>query len=175
MNHCYSDNWYVLYVKSRHERKVENLLREIRIHTFVPFVKQVRKWSDRKKIVEVPLFPSYIFIKISSNTEFEKVRSVDGVCDYIHFGREYAKVTDEEINKIKLFLSINEFSDIETSSERLQIGQKYKITHGPLSGVECEVSMINNRDKIVVRIDSIRQNICATIPTDYLTEPAMLC
>ncbi len=173
MNRCYTDNWYVLYVKSRHERKVESLLRENQIETFLPFVKQVRKWSDRKKTIEVPLFPSYIFIKLLNKREFERVRSIDGVCDYIHFGREYAKVTDDEISKIRLFLSINELSDIETSSERPKVGKKYTITHGPLCGVECEVSMVNNKDRIVVRIDSIRQNISATIPANYLSEPAM--
>ena len=57
--------WYVLYVKSRHERKVDDLLKENQLESFLPLVKTVRKWSDRNKIIQMPLFPSYVFVKIN--------------------------------------------------------------------------------------------------------------
>lgn len=170
MNNASWKGWYVLYVRSRHEKKVKNLLIENGMKPFLPIVKTVRNWSDRKKTVEIPLFPSYIFVNISSKKEFEKALSIDGACSYIRFGKEYAKATNEEITKIKMILNAGEVKDIQTSYRKPIKGDCHRIEHGPLSGLFCEIIRTGNSNKIVVSIDSIQQNIIATVPAYFLSE-----
>ncbi|MEM6684288.1 MAG: transcription termination/antitermination NusG family protein, partial [Bacteroidota bacterium] len=88
-----SIGWYVLYVRSRCEKKVYESLKEISLESYLPQVKTIQQWSDRKKVVHKPLFPSYIFVNINSSLEFHKALSVNGACSYIRFGKEYANVT----------------------------------------------------------------------------------
>lgn len=160
--------WHVLYVKSRLEKRVNESLKEISLESFLPQVKTIKQWSDRKKTVLKPLFPSYVFVYINSSLELHKALSVNGVCAYIKFGREYAKVKEEEIKKIKLLVETDEVSNVQTISEYPKIGAWKKITYGTLRGLECEVLKIKGGNKIIVRIDSLHQNITATVPLDFL-------
>ncbi|OED37100.1 antitermination protein NusG [Flavobacteriaceae bacterium (ex Bugula neritina AB1)] len=162
--------WYVLYVRSRQEKKVYNLLKDSNLEPFLPLIKTVRQWSDRKKEIETPLFPSYVFVKVNNAIDFNKALSVEGVCAYIRFGSEYAIVREPEILQIKMFLKSNEISDIETSSQQIKIGEVRKIDFGSLKGLECKVLKVNNTNKIIVRIDSLYQNIIATIPSYHMEQ-----
>lgn len=163
-------DWHVLYVKSRQEKKIHHLLAENNFESFLPLVKSTRRWSDRKKTIYLPLFPSYIFVKVSSKKELEKVLSIDGACCYIRFGNEYAIATEDEIKKIKYLLNIEGIDQVKTSGLKPTLGKKYKITHGILNGLECHVCKLDNKDQIIVRIDSIQQNITATLPQYALSE-----
>lgn len=158
------NGWYVLYVKSRWEKKVHNSLENISIKSFLPKTKTVQQWSDRKKTILTPLFPSYVFVYIQSPLDFHKALSVDGACCYIRFGKEYARVTEKEINKIKLLVDSKEIEGIELNPTFPKIGEMKKIEQGPLSGLDCEIIEAENYNKIIVRISSLRQNILATIP-----------
>jgi transcription antitermination factor NusG len=169
MHKSFNTGWYVLYVRFSHEKKVHNLLQENQLESFLPMYKTVRQWSDRKKIIFKPLFPSYIFVKINSITDFNKALSVKGASAYIRFGKEYPLVTDKEIKQIKFLISKDDISDIEINTQIHKIGEKKRIIIGALSGIECEVLNVNNAHKIVVRIQSLQQDITATIPKHYLS------
>jgi len=162
--------WYVLYVGSCQEKKVHNLLVENKIESFLPIVKTTRQWSDRKKVISTPLFPSYVFVKINSTKDFSRVLSFKGVCSYIQFGTEYAIVKESEILQIKLFIGSEDITDIKTSNDSFKIGEIKKINYGSLTGLECEILRVNENHKLLVRIESLRQNITATIPSYYLSE-----
>jgi len=162
--------WHVLYVRSCHEKKVHNLLEEKQLESFLPMVKTIRQWSDRKKTILKPLFPSYVFVKINSSLEFYKALSVNGACAYIHFGKDYAKATEKEINQIKLLVGDKDVTDVEMKTELPKVGEIKKIASGPLSGLECEVLKTGNVDKIIVRVDSLQQNITASIPSHYFEQ-----
>ncbi len=161
--------WHVVYVKSRHEKKVHDQLQEIEIDSFLPMVTTMKQWSDRKKKISKPLFPSYVFVNIKSSMDFHKTLSVDGASAYISFGREYAKVPEKEINQIKYLVGAKELTDIETNAPHAKVGEIKKIAYGSLSGLECEVLKINNTNKVIVRIASLQQNITATLPMSYIS------
>ncbi|MFD2586090.1 UpxY family transcription antiterminator [Croceitalea marina] len=160
--------WHVLYVKPRWEQKVFDSLNEISLEAFLPRVKTIRQWSDRKKTILKPLFPSYVFVNIHSSLELHKALSVKGVCAYIRFGREYAIVGDKEIAQIRFIIGEKDITNIETVTELPKIGESKKILYGALAGLECEIIQADNHSKIIVRIDSLRQNIMATIPLHNL-------
>ncbi len=170
MSKTLKTGWHVLYVKSCQEKKVYQLLLENQLEAFLPLVKTIRKWSDRKKVIIKPLFNSYVFVKINSAKDFNTTLSIDGACGYIRFGTEYALVKEYEISKIKLFTNSHDIYDIDTSGCSLEVGEIRKINFGSLSGLECEILKVNRINKIIVRIDSLQQNITATIPSSYLSE-----
>ncbi len=167
MNKLFAPGWYVLYVKSRQEKYVDKALNNIGLTSYLPIVKKLRQWSDRKKIIEVPLFSSYVFVYSKDQESFQKPLSVDGVCCYIKFGKDYAKVRDYEIENIKSFLNID-LNDVEVSNVPL-IGSSVKVEYGPLAGLDCEVLQVKNKSKVIVEIKSINTNITATIPSCYLS------
>ncbi|MBC8757698.1 UpxY family transcription antiterminator [Kordia sp. YSTF-M3] len=167
--------WHVLYVKSRWEKKVYESLKEISLESFLPQIKTVRQWSDRKKLVLMPLFPSYVFVNINTSLEFHKATSVYGACAFIRFGKDYAVVPEKEINQIKLLVGDSNIMDIEVDAQKLKVGEKKKIMYAPLNGMECEILNINNINKIVVRIESLQQCITAVVPPYYFEslEPSL--
>jgi len=169
----FSPGWYVLYVKSRCEKKVNSLLQHYNLKSYLPLIDKVNQWSDRKKVVQVPLFSSYVFVYSESQNEFEKALSIDGACCYIRFGKEYACVREQEIKNIKLFLNFD-LKEIETGLSLPSIGEIVKIQYGPLADIECEVIQINNKKKVVVHIKSINTNITATIPANYFSQSKLL-
>src|SRR5271157_3170791 len=91
--------WYAVSVCSRREKKCFALLSRKGIEAFLPLQKQLRKWSDRKMEVEMPLFPGYIFVRIDPSRRFE-VLSTPGVVRFIRFGGEDAPVPEFQIKAI---------------------------------------------------------------------------
>ena len=167
MNAEFRKGWYVLYVKSRHEKKVDALLNRHHFESYLPIVNKLKKWSDRKKLVSTPLFPSYVFVYINRKEDFSKTLTLDGICCFISFAGKFARVKDEEVRDIKLLLN-GEYDNIEISHSLPKAGEIKTIQYGLLSGKECEVVKVNNKEKILVRVDSIQMHITATLPIEYL-------
>lgn len=162
--------WYVLYVKSYNEKKVFEVLKDKAIESYLPLMKTIRTWSDRKKTIYKPLFPSYVFVNLKSPKEFHDVLDIDGACAYIRFGKEYARISENEIKKIKILTGSEDVTEIQVMQKLYKVGDVQKILYGPLSGLECEIVRIDNTKKIIVRIDSLHQNIMATIPSYLLSD-----
>ena len=160
--------WYVVYVKSRQEKKVNNLLQRYRFESYLPLIQRKKKWSDRIKIVNELLFKSYVFVYINQEHEFSKVLSLDGVCKFISFSGKYTRVKDEEINNVRTLLSMN-YDLIEVVNSVPKIGEKRTIQNGLFAGRECEVLKIENGRKVVVRVDSLHMQINAVLPIENLT------
>lgn len=93
-------SWFVLSVKRSQEKKVADILSKMNIEVFSPMIEEVKYWSDRQKVVETPLFKSYVFVNIP-----EKYRGivfgVSGVKRYLFLDNKPALVRDEEINIIR--------------------------------------------------------------------------
>ncbi len=162
--------WYVLYVKPNWERRIYDTLKGKLLEPFLPQARTLRQWSDRKKVVLKPLFPSYVFVNLKSPAEFHCCLSVNGVFCYVSFGREYALVSDKEINQIKFLVGDSNISNVETTRTIPKVGEIKKISYGPLNGLDCEMIRTDNHDKIIVRINSLQQNIIATIPVYFLED-----
>ena len=96
-------HWYVLYTSSKAEKRVEKNLKADGIEVFLPLHLSPRRWSDRIKLVEVPLFSSYIFVKTDDNT-LRNLLKVNGVSRIVFYNGQPAIVKEEEIKSIKDFL-----------------------------------------------------------------------
>ncbi len=161
--------WFVLYVKYKHEKRIHSILQEKGIESFLPLVKTVKQWSDRKKKIIVPLFPSYLFVKLKGQKDFETVLTVKESCFFLKQGNDYAKAQDREIKNIKILLGSDHVDNIKTEN-RFKVSDTCIIDFGPLQGLSCEVIKISKESQVRVLIHSIRQSIIATIPTSYLSD-----
>jgi transcriptional antiterminator RfaH len=132
--------WFVIYTKSRNEKKVAELLQKNGVETFCPLVKLKKNWSDRKKIVETPLFNSYVFVNLSEKDR-NVVFNVPGVIRFVFWLNKPAVVRDCEIESLKAMLS--ETMD-SFSIENYQIGDTIKISEGAFKGVEGVIEKQTN-------------------------------
>jgi len=157
--------WLAIYSKPRWEKKVNQLLVEKGIESYCPLNKVRRKWSDRMKIVEEPLFKSYVFIKVSDEDR-TAVRMTPGVINFVYWEGKPAVIKEKEINIIKRFL--NEYENVEVQPINLQVHQRVKITTGPLMDHEGKVVSVR-RKEVKVAIDSLGYILVAYIDRTKLT------
>ena len=113
--------WYVLYVKSRSEKKVYDRLVKINTEVFLPLIKTVRQWSDRKKHVQVPLFSGYIFV-FTDPEDFTKIKMIESVVDFVKHENKYATIREDQIETIRQFIETG--LHFTSSSETFSEGEK---------------------------------------------------
>ncbi len=160
-----SRKWLAIYSRPRWEKKVTQLLTEKGLESYCPLNKVRRKWSDRMKLVEEPLFKSYVFVKVSDGDR-TVVRMTPGVINFVYWNGKPALVKEKEINAIKQFL--NEYENVEVRPLDLELNQRVKITAGPLMDQEGAVIGIN-RKTVKVVIDSLGYLLVAHIDRTKLT------
>jgi transcription antitermination factor NusG len=156
--------WYGVYTKPRWEKKVHALLREQGIESYCPINKVRRKWSDRIKTVEEPLFKSYVFVRIPE-AEKTTVRMTPGVINFVYWMGKPAIVKDREIQAIKNFL--NEHSEIMVEPIELRPNQKVRIQFGPFMDYQAVVVEVKKKIATVV-IASLGIRLIAKVSTSSL-------
>ncbi|MEI9806744.1 MAG: UpxY family transcription antiterminator [Bacteroidota bacterium] len=144
---------------------MNQLLLEKGFESYCPLNKVRRKWSDRVKIVEEPLFKSYVFVKVDDQDR-TGVRMTPGVINFVYWEGKPAVIKEKEINAIRRFL--NEYENVEVQPMNLQVRQRVKITTGPLMDQEGEVLSLQ-RKAVKVAIDSLGYVLVAYIDRTKLT------
>ena len=157
--------WYAVYTRPRAEKQVYTRLVETGIETFLPMQKTYRIWSDRKKLVEKPLLSSYIFVK-TSRKNFPKVFMTTGVVKFVTFDGVPASIPQNQIDILRLL--VNSDAAIEVSSEKFSRGDNVEVISGSLLGLTGELIKIGTRNRVVVRIDRLDQNLILKIPAAFL-------
>jgi transcription antitermination factor NusG len=146
-----SKKWFAVYTRPRWEKKVHKLLEEKGIESYCPLNKVHRKWSDRIKIVDEPLFKSYVFVKVNEE-EKTSVRMTQGVVNFIYWLGKPAIIKEKEIETIKKFL--NDHHDVEVRPIDIKAGKKVMVQSGILMGKEGTVKKVMHK-KVEVIIESI--------------------
>ncbi|MBK6732386.1 MAG: UpxY family transcription antiterminator [Bacteroidetes bacterium] len=157
--------WYVLYVKSRTEKKVLERMEKFQYEVFLPLIKTMRQWSDRRKQVLVPLFNGYMFAHISPD-DFTGIRMIEGVVNFVSVEGKYATIRNEQIETIRTFIETG--YHMESVAGDFAPGEKVKITFGPLKDCEGELLDVQNEKHFIVRIDAINQILKVSVPANYL-------
>jgi transcription antitermination factor NusG len=146
-----SKKWFAVYTRPRWEKKVHRLLEEKGIESYCPLNKVHRKWSDRIKLVDEPLFKSYVFVKVNEE-EKTSVRMTQGVVNFIYWLGKPAIIKEKEIETIKKFL--NDHHDVEVRAIDIKAGKKVMVQSGILMGKEGTVKKVLHK-KVEVIIESI--------------------
>jgi len=158
--------WFAVYTKPRWEKKVDGLLQRKNIESWCPVQKKERQWSDRKKVIEDPLFKSYVFVH-ASPAERVRVLQTDGILNFVHHLGKPAVIREEEIQLIKTYL-LEENADISTQSwETLEENIKVKIKQGVFMDNTGTVVRAGNR-KVYVRLESLGQVMIVEFPTQFV-------
>ena len=157
--------WYAVYVRSRHEKKVYHLFEEKGIESSLPLIKTTRKWSDRKKKVEIPLFKGYVFVRIDIAKEKLNILKTDGVVKFIGIRGKPSTIPDEQIHWLHRI--VEEPFKVRSEKE-IPIGQKVHVMLGPFKGMEGVVMTARNRSRILICIESIMQTVSIEINPNYL-------
>lgn len=139
-------HWMAIYTKPRSEKKVAERLEKADIEVYCPLQTTLKQWSDRKKKVKIPIFPSYVFVKVDEKGR-EKVLQDFGVLNFVFWQGRPAVIKEEEIDVIKEHLE-------ESRSETEIIGDEITITQGVLSGTKGKIKEIQG-NKIILTIESI--------------------
>jgi transcription antitermination factor NusG len=157
--------WFAVYTKPRWEKKVFKLLQEKNIESYCPLNKVRRKWSDRIKVVEEPLFKSYVFVCI---TEADKtaVRMINGIVNFVYWLGKPAIIKDKEIEVIKRFL--DEYDNVEVRQVNVKEGSEVLVEAGVFLGKKGIVKKLLNK-KVEVFIESIGFALTAYIDKSKIT------
>lgn len=155
--------WYALYVHSRAEKKVFGQLQELGYEAYLPLVTKIKKWSDRMKKVEEPLFKSYLFVRADIRFYYN-VTNIPGVMKFVSFAKQPAVVPENQINAIKKYC--DDYTDEEKGLDtpELHEGQLVRITSGTMMGLIGRLAPINNRKRLIVYIESVGQYLPVNIP-----------
>lgn len=161
---CTLSKWYAIYTRPRWEKKVNALLLQKDIEVYCPLNRVQRKWSDRMKTIEEPLFKSYLFVKIEEEQR-TNVRMTNGVVNFVYWNGKPAVVKEKEIQTIKRFL--DEYENVEAVKINLQIEDRVRVVAGSMMDKEGKVLEVKNKTAKVC-IDSLGYMLIAYIDKSKL-------
>ncbi len=159
--------WYAIYTLPNHEKKIYELLTQKKIHAFLPLQTTIRKWSDRRKKIYVPLFSCYVFVKITAK-EYFLVLNTPGVIRYVTFEGKAASIPESQIRLIKNILEFN--LEIEEVSGTIEKGEKVEVKFGILRGLMGELIEFANNKRVILKIEEIDRTLLVNIPLNYLKQ-----
>jgi transcriptional antiterminator RfaH len=148
--------WYIIYTRPRAEKKVDEQLHELGIESYCPTRKVIRQWSDRKKKVEMVLFTSYVFVRMSEQ-DFPKLYDVHGFVRMVFYLGQPAVARDVEIDNIKIFLE-------QTTDHTVSFvpDQDVRIAEGPLTGKSGKIERIG-KHSLRIRIEELGMSLVAEV------------
>lgn len=162
------ESWFAVHTHARHEKVVERELRELGINCFLPLYKQLRQWSDRRKIVELPLFSCYLFVRIASdNVQRIRVLRTNGVLRFVGDHGMGIPIPDDQIHAVRRVI---EQGLPVCSHPFLKIGQRVRVRNGALSGLEGILLARSGERSLVISLDAIQRSMNVRIE-GYDLEP----
>jgi transcription antitermination factor NusG len=161
----FKPSWYALQVRSRKEGYVASQIEGQGYECLLPTYKSVRKWSDRVKEVEQPLFPGYLFCRF----DFQNRRSVittPGVLQVVGYGRTAISVSDEEIQSLQLAVS----SGMPKQPwPYLEVGQRVRVNYGTLSGLEGILVNVKGNHRVILSVTLLQRSVAMEVETSWLS------
>lgn len=158
--------WFAIRIKSRAEKKVSAQLKEKSIECYLPLQKKLRFWSDRKKLVDMPVIHGYAFVKIFPG-ERMSVLQTRHVLNLIRFEGKDVIIPDSQIEAMKCMLGQNDYP-VEVNYDVLSPGQRVKIRSGIMKGLRAELISVHGKNRITLRINELNFNLMLDLPAHQL-------
>ncbi|UCE93523.1 MAG: UpxY family transcription antiterminator [Flavobacteriaceae bacterium] len=158
--------WFAIFTKPRSEKKVYERMQQQGIEAFLPTVKTVRQWSDRKKTIELPLIPSYIFVHMEEK-DLYKTLPIQGTVSVLkHLGKP-AKIRPLEIENLRILSGTSEGHEV-SNCINVTAGDDVEVVNGPFMGLIATCIKEGNNHRVVVKIDSLGSCFNVNIPLSFL-------
>ncbi len=152
-------NWYALYTCPRHEKRVAEQMERRSISCFLPLYRSVRRWKDRRKELELALFPGYVFVRMALENKL-KVLELPGAVRLVSFNGKPAAVSADEIETLRSRLS--GASSIEPHPY-LRTGRRVRVRNGAMAGLEGIIVRRKDRCRVVFSIDLIMRSVAVEV------------
>lgn len=160
-----SERWFALRVKSRCEKAVAMMAQNKGFEEFLPLYQSRRRWSDRLKLMELPLFPGYLFCRLNPQNRLPLL-TIPGVLHFVGIGKIPAPIEDGEIAAIQTTVR----SGLSTEPwPFLEIGQRVRLDDGPLAGLEGILVGTSKKRLLIVSVTLLRRSVAVAIEPDWAT------
>jgi transcription antitermination factor NusG len=160
--------WYAIHTRSQHEKSVSAQLEDRGITTFLPLVTELHRWSDRRKLVQLPLFSCYTFLHMPFVPElWAKVLRVGGVLGFVGVRGQGIPIPEKQIETIRTLPGINA---PYTLCPFLKVGQHVRVRGGSLDGIEGILVSRNGERTLVISVEPIQRSLAVQLG-DYQVEP----
>ena len=162
---CMAEQWYAIRVKSRCEKVVSMMARNKGFEEFLPLYQSPRRWSDRVKSIDMPLFPGYVFCRVDPQRRLPLL-TIPGVLHFVGIGRIPIAIEENEILAIQAAvqsgLSVEPWDFVEA-------GQKVRLEEGPLTGVEGIFLGMSKQQRLIVSVSLLKRSVAVTIDRHWAT------
>jgi transcription termination/antitermination protein NusG len=156
-------NWFAVMTRSRHEKKVRDLLVRADVETFLPVYNRWSQWKDRKKLIDFPLFPGYCFARFPLTDHF-RIRSVHGVSGVLGNNGHPEPIPSGEVDALRRLIVSRFRIDPHPF---LEVGDSVEVVRGPLAGVRGSLLRKDGASRLVISVTLIRQAVVVLIhPAD---------
>lgn len=156
--------WYALHVRARRENFVASQLENQGIQCFLPKYKSLRKWSDRTKEVELPLFPSYLFSRFDFQNR-SPILMTPGVLQVVGSGRIGIPVPDEEVSAVQTAVT----SGLPHQPwPYIEVGERVCVTYGTLAGLEGILVNFKGNHRVVVSVSLLQRSVALEVDLAWL-------
>lgn len=145
--------WFVLQTRPRNESVVQRQVQARSIETFLPQIEKIRIWSDRKKKIQEPLFPGYVFVHGSEDERVSAISGTAGALKYVFFEGRPAEVSEREIMLIRD--SLKEPEKISLEQMKISRGDEIVVTHGVFKGMKGRVNEFRGNYKLTVNLEEL--------------------
>jgi len=152
-------HWYAVYTCPRHEKSVALQMQRQHVPSFLPLYKSVRRWKDRRKQLELPLFPGYVFVQIALKDRL-RVLQTTGVVQLVSVNGKPAMLPDSEIDDLRNGLMANVCAEFHPY---LSVGRRVRVHNGPLAGLEGILVRRKDKFRIVLSIHLIKRSVALEV------------
>lgn len=161
-------SWFAVHTRARHERAVAHRLAERGVETFLPTVMEVHRWNDRKKILELPLFTCYLFVKLMPrNEERQRVLRTESVLGLVGSMGSGTPIPEEQIEAIRILVG----GRVPCSHYPfLKAGQRVRIRGGALEGLEGIFLSRQGERRLIISVDAMQRSLAIQVE-GYEVEP----
>src|ERR1700676_5010282 len=150
-------HWYAIYTRARHEKVVAASLQQKGVTTFLPLVSRVHRWRDRRKTVDLSLFPGYVFVRVAPTPEaYVHVLQTGGVVSFVGSGRCGVTIPDKQIDDIQTLFENRVPCGIFPF---LRVGQRVRVRGGCLDGIEGRLITLKGDRTLVISVEPIQHSI----------------
>ena len=167
-----SNEWFAFRVRPRHEKQVSIALREKGFVEFLPLYQSRRQWADRTKVVEMPLFPGYIFCS-TVRSSIVPVLMTSGVIDVVRAGNQPLPANKAEIEALQKTVSVNVPMESWPYTEAGPSGL-FSIMRGPLTGLSGILVEVRHSQRLILSVNLLRRSVLVEVNPDWISPYAPL-
>lgn len=160
-------HWYAVYTHANAEKKLLHNITQKQLNGYLPMRQEIRQWSDRKKIILMPLFKSYLFVCVDTEG-LHRVKVQPGFSHYISFGGYPTVIPPQQITMMKAV--VQNFQQVKITATRLVSGDKVNIFKGVLAGYDAVLTEDQGNKKVALAINKLGQSLLISVPLAHIVK-----